>query len=188
MKQIINGVEVEVADFPDYAYNYAYCGGPHGRGHVGHNDDAWETKAIAWDTKENASYEAFQLAMAEKPYYYQHLGEEIALAVAKLDLRGEKLDNALALAQVSNEAKSIGVEDRKDARASQALEIRELAALQYLDSSKFLDVSGINSFNQLLREQTWAANDWIETALRNNVDLARTVTAAVMEAYSKVAS
>lgn len=181
-------VSTEGLDAPDYAYNYAYCGGPHGRGHVGHNDDAWETKAIAWDTKENASYESFELALAEKPYYYQHLAEEIALGGAKLDLRSEKLDNTLALANAGNEAKRIGVEDRTDARASQALEVRELAVLQYLDSSKFLDVSGINSFNQLLREQTWAANDWIETALRNNVDLARTVTAAVMEAYSKVAS
>lgn len=167
----------------DWSY-YWLCGGQ--RGHVGHNDDAWETKAIAWDTKENASYEAFELALAEKPYYYQHLAEEIALGGAKLDLRGEKLDNTLALALAGIESKRVGVEDRIDARASQALETRELAVLQYLDTSKWFDASVVYSYNELLSEAKWAANDWIETALRNNVDLARTVTAAVLEAYSKL--
>jgi len=168
-------------EITDWSYYWCF-GGP--RSHGGHND-AWETKAIAWDTKENASYEAFELALAEKPYYYQHLAEEIAQGSA--DVKA-KLDSTLALAIAANDTKRIGVEDRVDARASQALETRELAVLQYLDTSKWFDASVINSYNQVLREQTWAANDWIETALRNNVDLARTVTAAVMEAYSKVAS
>jgi len=166
----INKCEEEQTQMAEFDWAYWYClDGRHGhRGHVGHNDDAWETKAIAWDTKENAAFEAFELGLARLPYYYEHLGEEIAQ-------KTDKLDSTLALALAANAAKALGVEDRVDARASQTMETRELAVLQYLDTSKWFDASVVNSFNQLLREQTWAANDWIETALRNNVELARIV-------------
>ena len=159
-------------EMPDWSYYYCF-GGP-ARGHVGHNDDAWETKALAWDTKENAAFETFEVSLARLPYYYEHLAEAV-------DLRGEKLDNTLALAIAGNEAKRIGVEDRVDARASQALETRELAVLQYLDTSKWFDASVVYSYNQLLSEAKWAANDWIKEALNANTASVQMAVAALKD-------
>lgn len=152
-------------------------------GWCGHNQ-AWEAKMAswdirdkAWDTKEDASYEAFELGLAKMPWVNYDLNARLdsQAAMQKAGLDNQAAEYKAGLNQVV--ALSQG-DVRQDiaAERSQEREIKNLAVLDFLNRGQKVDAQMAAGYNEVLLTQAWVRDDTVETAVKNNVELAKVMT------------